>query len=207
MADPLQTVVVGAVAAALGYIVNLGGKTVDQFLQRRAARKTSLIELQSHLLASQAAFKAQVSIRDRLTSEIKLSMPQLASLGYDEILAQGFPHLNDDQKRKHGLIRAYTVSAIKPLNTAMTDWLKQDRDFKYKADSLGIALQKLEAHLVLWHAKYVFWIEGHPERALVYLADEEKQGVGFPSGIEKLVVNRTSGRNTAGFRLMNVPKV
>jgi hypothetical protein len=36
-------------------------------------------------------------------------------------------------------------------------------------------------------AKYDFWIPDHPERVLVYLADESHQGVGFPTGIEELV--------------------
>ncbi len=197
MADPLQTAVFGAVAAALAYVVNLGGRSIDQLLVRRAARKTSLIDLQSHLLASQSAFQVQSALRDRLTDEIAQFMPQLANLGYDEILAQGFPFLTDDQKRVHGLIRVYTMKAIKPLNEAMSAWLKQDHDFKHKADRLGFALQRLEAHLALWHAKYDFWMESHPERALVYLADEENHGVGFPVGIEKLVVERTSNGKSA----------
>jgi hypothetical protein len=31
------------------------------------------------------------------------------------------------------------------------------------------------------------WIPHHPKHALVYLADEKKHGVGFPSGIEVLI--------------------
>jgi len=45
---------------------------------------------------------------------------------------------------------------------------------------LAVFLAQLEAHLVLWVAKYEAWISDQPEHALVFLADEEKHGVGFP---------------------------
>ncbi len=194
MADPFQAVAIGAATAALGYVVNLAGRSVDQYILRRSARKSSLIDLQSQLLASKSAFIAQAKLRNRLSEEVEKAMPGLAGLGYDEMLADAYPNMTDEQKRSYGLIRAYTVKAIKPLNEAMSAWLKLDRDFKHKTDKLGFALQDLEAHLVLWHAKYEFWIPDHPERALVYLADEEKHGVGFPSGIEDLVMEKTARR-------------
>jgi hypothetical protein len=42
-------------------------------------------------------------------------------------------------------------------------------------------------HLRLWHAKYEAWIPGHPRHALVYLADEEQHGIGFPGGLDQVV--------------------
>lgn len=197
MADPFQAVAIGAATAALGYVVNLAGRSVDQYILRRSARKSSLIDLQSQLLASKSAFIVQAKLRNRLSDEVEKAMPELAGLGYDEMLADAYPNMTEEQKRTHGLIRAYTVKAIKPLNEAMSVWLKLDRDFKHKTDKLGFALQDLEAHLVLWHAKYEFWIPDHPERTLVYLADEERHGVGFPSGIEDLVMEKTARRTKA----------
>ena len=194
MADPYQPVLIGAATAVLAYVVNLAGKSIDQFLLRRASKASSLIDLQSHLLASRSAYLAQVAIRNRLASEISHDLPEFSDFGYDDMFAAAFPKLPEDQKHRHGLIRAYTVKAIKPLNDAMTAWLKQDRDFKHQPDKLGLALQNLEAHLVLWQAKYDFLIPDHPERTLVYLADEEQHGVGFPTGIEDLVLARTQKR-------------
>jgi len=45
----------------------------------------------------------------------------------------------------------------------------------------------LQAHLLLWLAKYEIWIPASPEHALVYLADEKEHGVGFPRGLDELV--------------------
>ena len=197
MPDPLQALAIGAATAALGYVVNLAGRSVDQYIIRRAARMSSLIDLQSQLLASRSAFIVQARIRNQLCAEIAKANPKLAGLGYDEMLADAYPAMTEVQKRSHGLIRAYTVKAIKPLNEAMSAWLKQDREFKHRKDKLGLALQNLEAHLVLWHAKYEFWVPDHPERTLVYLADEERHGVGFPTGIEDLVMEKTAKSSKA----------
>ena len=51
----------------------------------------------------------------------------------------------------------------------------------------GIA--ELQTHLILWNAKYDIWITDHPERALVYMVDEQAHGIGFPSGIDEAVTN------------------
>jgi hypothetical protein len=50
----------------------------------------------------------------------------------------------------------------------------------HRFGSLAHFLAQLEAHLILWVAKYEAWIPDHPQHALVFLADEERQGVGFP---------------------------
>ena len=73
----------------------------------------------------------------------------------------------------------------------MLDWLAKDTFFKAKSDELGFALRKLEAHLILWCSKYEYWIPNRPEGALVYLNDREKHGVGFPIGIESLILKAT----------------
>jgi hypothetical protein len=75
----------------------------------------------------------------------------------------------------------------------MSEWLKNDRLFKdvnqktAARKELAEQLRTLELHLNLWHAKYEMWIPNEPKHALVYLADEEQHGVGFPSGIEQTV--------------------
>jgi hypothetical protein len=54
---------------------------------------------------------------------------------------------------------------------------------------LAQLLGQLETHLILWHAKYAAWIPNNPEHALVYMADESKHGLGFPSGIDEEVAH------------------
>lgn len=53
------------------------------------------------------------------------------------------------------------------------------------AAELSELLNQLDAHLLLWLAKYEGWIPNRPDHALVYLADEEEHGLGFPNGIEE----------------------
>jgi hypothetical protein len=53
--------------------------------------------------------------------------------------------------------------------------------------------QSADARSVLWRAKYEFWIPDKPERAIVYMADEQQHGVGFPTGIEVLIARVTGG--------------
>jgi hypothetical protein len=106
--------------------------------------------------------------------------------------------MDEQQKLIHGLIRAYTMNAMRPLNLAMIDWLARDTYFKGhtgtgSADDLASNLQTLEAHLLLWRAKYEFWIPDKPERAIVYMLDEGGHGAGFPTGIEQLIEKVTGG--------------
>ena len=58
---------------------------------------------------------------------------------------------------------------------------------KPEFSKLAAELVKLESHLLLWIAKYKAWIPEHNEHALVYMADENEHGLGFPSGIDERV--------------------
>jgi len=71
-------------------------------------------------------------------------------------------------------------------------WIQDDSYFKAQngegpLGKLAGELAKLELHLILWLAKYEAWIPEFKAHALVYLADEKKHGVGFPSGIDELI--------------------
>lgn len=195
MADSLSLAVFGAFTATAGYFGKLIIEAYVKWSDRRAERQSSLIEMQSYLLASRSVFEAQIKLTRDLCEEIVLDEQSGTSLGYDEMLAKGFKQniLSETQKTQHGLIRAYTEKALLPLNKNMLSWLGKDRYFKNENNDLGAALRKLEAHLVLWLAKYEFWLPDNPERALVFLADEKDHGVGFPTGIEGMILKRTGG--------------
>src|SRR5262249_59899007 len=114
-----------------------------------------------------------------LCKKIGAETPGIRGSSYDEILARGYPRLDERQKLMHGLIRAYTINAMRPLNLGMIEWLTADTYFKGQPgtgtpDDLASNLQTLEAHLLLWRAKYEFWIPEKPERAIVYMADEQQ---------------------------------
>jgi hypothetical protein len=190
--------VLGAVFAALGFV---GKLLVDELMQWRKtvrARQASLVRLQSLLLASRRVFELQAELRDRLCDELTATQRDLPATSYDEILSRGYARATEEQKLLHGLIRQYTISALKPLNRLMCDWLLADDYYKlanHKGDlaELALHLRTLDAHLILWLAKYDHWIPNHPEHALVYMADENMHGAGFPNGIDLLVGRLTGG--------------
>src|SRR5258708_6498609 len=191
MAESVDAAVLGAVLAGLGYVGKIAWDKIDSWLERRAARKSNLVELQSLVLATKAAFLAQAKIRDLLCKELVDSDGTLRGVPYDEVLTKAYSRMSDTQKVQHGLIRSYTSKAIYPLNILILDWLARDHFFKGQDTKLGAALRKLNAHLVLWRAKFDVWIPDKPERALVYLGDERSHGVEFPHEIDELILRET----------------
>jgi hypothetical protein len=190
---------IAAVIAALGYVGKLIVESWRDGLREERERRAKLASLYSLLMASKSVFETQNKLCRVLARQIAAQDSATASLTYDEILSRVYSSGDAVQKALHGLVREYTTGALKPLNKSMLDWL--NRDTYYKLDSSGAALaaklRVLEAHLVLWLAKYDFWIPSHPEHALVYMADENEHGVGFPIGIEDLVQAEVAGDTLA----------
>jgi hypothetical protein len=193
----LGTLLVGALIAAFGYVSKLAIELLSKWEATRRERQARLVALQSLLLASKSVFDIQNAMVGRLCDEIREQHPEIGGT-YDRILASGYAHMNERQKLEHGLIRNYTSSCLLPLNAQMIDWLSADTYYKGAgrrgaAKDLSGALQRLEAHLILWRAKYHFWKPDKPEHAIVYMADEEGHGISFPKGIEALIARITGG--------------
>jgi hypothetical protein len=177
-----------ALIAALGFV----GKTIaDLVLRLREAardRKSRLTELYALLRAGDVAFAVQRELRMRLADRLRGRLPYTAELppGFDRLFAATYADMNDEERQLHSLVRTITVHTFRPLNQSMLEWLRADRYFRAvppshpRLGSLALFLAQLEAHLVLWIAKYEAWIPNQPANALVFLADEEKHGVGFP---------------------------
>lgn len=192
----LGAAVIGAVIAALGYV----GKTILEWWanvrEARNVRRARLIELQSLLRATKVSFVVQNTHANRLTSMIKENHPDFVQLeeGYERIFSKAYDQFMPEERELHGIIRSITVNSLRPANQSLLEWLKNDTYFKAQRQhtktnlgQLAKQLAALEAHLILWHAKYETWIPNTPEHSLVYLADEEAHGIGFPSGIDNLV--------------------
>jgi hypothetical protein len=187
--------VIAAIAAAFGYVTKL---IVEGLSDRRAmarSRRASLITLQSLLRASKTSFEIQIEHARNLQRLLETNHPGLSRPGdgYDRSFARCFDHFTPEEKELHNIIRGITMSALKPTNEAVQNWLKSDTYFKGQLEKSGpyrelaAKLADLEAHLLLWIAKYDVWIPSHPEHALVFLADEENHGIGFPSGMDGAV--------------------
>jgi hypothetical protein len=177
-----------AFIAALGFV---GKTTAELILQVREAardRRSRLTELYALLRAGDAAFAAQRQLIKRLAAQLRSRLPETSALppGVDRLFVATYAVMNEEERQLHALIRAITVHTFRPLNQSLLEWLRTDRYFRATPLShrhlgkLAVFLAQLEAHLVLWVAKYEAWISDQPEHALVFLADEEKHGVGFP---------------------------
>jgi hypothetical protein len=189
--DPVIGAIVAGGLAALGYLGRLLVEAWRDWRSRRAERLARLLELQALLRASKVAFVIQRQLAGRLADGLRAEHP--TDLPGDPGLERMFSHLYDsfsaNDRDLHAVIRGYTVSALHSVNTEMAAWLKSDTSFKTATgnsdDPAGLAeqLHRLEAHLLLWLAKYDAWIPDRPDHALVYLADEERQGLGFQLAI------------------------
>lgn len=199
MATEVYVLLLSTVFALLGFLGKLALEGLREWRERRDARRASLVEIQAILLASKSIFLVQLGLVKELSTHIRSRMPTYTqTMEYDDLLACAFgldDFMTADERDTHAIIRAYTIEAIAPLNKSALDWLKADAFYKTADDELGRALRKLEAHLILWFAKYRFWIEPRPERTLVFLADGKDHGIGFPNGIEDLISHRLISRS------------
>lgn len=182
----LATAVLGAGLAALGYLAKTISELVGGQVAATKARRARLAELLALIRAGDAAFRVQCDVRDRLSKLIVEREPTIANLALDQRFSAAFPSMTPVEQELFDVMRAYTVYTIKPLNDALLRWLAADSDFRIGLPGrsprakLAAYLGDLEAHLLLWQAKYSAWIPDHPERALVYLAGESKHGTPFP---------------------------
>lgn len=182
-----------AALAALGYMGRQLFEWIASVRTANAARHAKLAQLSSLLRATQVAFLIQNDHAKRLKSLIGSNHVDASGAGggYERLFASVFPDFTDEERELHGIIRTITVNALRPTNQALLDWVREDTIFKgHRRGPIGQLarmLSDLEAHLLLWHAKYETWIPDKPHHALVYMADEEAHGLGFPKGIDKAV--------------------
>lgn len=199
MRSALPDAVVGALVAAgiaaLGYVGKLAVQGWQAWRRARAERIARLQHLRSLLRAAQVAFDVQKQQRDRLAKLLDENHPDhgLGGRGYEWLFSGLYEAFTPEERDLHVVIRGYTEHALHPLNKDMLEWLRSDSHYRVASGKTGrdaelaAYLERLEAHLLLWMAKYHAWIANRPEHALVYLADEQKHGLGFPHGIEAAV--------------------
>ena len=177
-----------AFIAALGFVGKTTAELILQVRETARDRRSRLTELYALLRAGDAAYAAQRRLVKRLAAQLRSRLPETSALpaGVDRLLAETYAVMNEEERQLHTLIRAITVHTFRPLNQSLLEWLRTDRYFRATPPAhrhlgkLAVFLAQLEAHLVLWVAKYEAWISDQPEHALVFLADEEEHGVGFP---------------------------
>jgi hypothetical protein len=184
----------GAVLAALGYVAKLFIDSWTRYRDRERERRSQLVQLRSLLNVTRISFAIQHDHVTRLLALLKRRKSALDdSGGFERAFSNEYEGFTPAEKEIHNIIRGLTVHSLRPANSAIRSWLRRDSYFKGQPDGstvrgrLAAELGKLESHLLLWEAKYQVWIPEHPEHALVYLADEQKHGTGFPGNIDRLV--------------------
>lgn len=195
MPEWLGTAIVGAVFAALGYLA----KTIIDW--RKAERKeqaeilSHLLKLQSLLNASYNLFKIQKELAKNLIKLIELNHKDKYQHkdGLEETMTFCYPLMNEEEKELHDIVRAYSEYSLKSVNQSIIDWLNTDKYFitaiieTKSKKKLAAMLTALNTHLILWQAKFAYWIPEHKEHALVYLDDEKNHGLGFPDDLDKTI--------------------
>ena len=193
----LGTAVIGALIALFSFVA----KTLYQWWldlrKERAAKLAALLDLSSLLRAAWITNTVQDAHAKTLYKSLQETHPNGISreYGYDETFSRLFDEFTPAEMELHNLIRGMTIHAIRPINQSMMAWLKNDIYFKTatnaasgkKRQLLADRLLDLEAHLLLWEAKYKTWIPSTPQHALVLLDDEKAHGVAFPFDIEKII--------------------
>lgn len=184
----VRTTLVAAASAVVAY----AWKSWIEVRKRKRKEHSSTIarlqDLESLLNTSRLLFDIQQAQVSRLMKLLKENYPveYVEGQGYDHIMSRCYPKLRDEQKALHGIIRAYTEYSMRRVNETIQRWLDSDNQFKTgqvqssQQEQLADRLRELEMHLLLWHAKFEYWIPNNPEHALVYMADEKAHGLGFP---------------------------
>jgi hypothetical protein len=192
---------VGAIIAALGYVAKMMIEGIAAFRRDRNSRRASVVHLQSLLRASRVSFVIQNELAQRLLADIQRNHPEVATAGgYESAISNAYDKLSREERELHAVIRGYTTAALRPTNMEILQWVKSDSYFKAQHSRAGTVgefarkLGDLEAHLLLWHAKYEAWIPDQPYHALVYLADEQRHGLEFPPSFDNTVKQLVSAQ-------------
>lgn len=194
---------VAALFAVLGFF---GRDFYENWKQERQAEESSLIELRtlaSLLDESLSIYRAQNYQAQQLMKMIWANHADAPKdLGYDDTFYEMHDRLSREEGELQGIIRSTTMNSMRRVNETMSSWLRRNSGFRsddqptHAQSELAKALRALELHLNQWHDKYAATMS-NVRRSLVYLADEDAHGTGFPTGIELLVrhvIDERSGR-------------
>jgi hypothetical protein len=129
----LGTAIVGAVSAIVGFF----GKNLWEWWRKRhesnRQRHARLERLDRLLDESGNLFRSQGAQAQRLVESLARSQPAIIDppgLSLDQIFSRGFAKLSSDEAQLHAIIRGVTATAMKRVNTNMSNWLQDDDWFK-----------------------------------------------------------------------------
>lgn len=172
----------------------------DEARTQQAKELSALVKLSSLLEESYSLFQDQNYKARRLHQMLRENHREEfgercaeKACGFDEAFFVMADLFTNEEAELQQLIRSTTMNSQRRVNSEMMEWLKADASFTPleqptpPRQELAKQLDTLKLHLNLWFDKYQAWIPNDPKRSLVYLADEKRDGVGFPAGIKDTV--------------------
>ena len=184
-------------ASIFGFFAKYGWDYFQAKKQVQKDRIKKLETLKGLLVESGNLFVMQNKLLRRLVSTMsdRLKIQNPDSIGYQSFICDHYEKMDEHERDMHSVIRGTTMNSMKIVNAEMLKWLKEDNEFKINSvkcirdkfgEGVSDQLNQLELHLNLWHDKYAVWMESE-KHCVVYLDDDEKHGVGFPTGIENVI--------------------
>ena len=191
MPEWLLRALISALFAAVGFFGrDIYMRSKQQGIDK-AAELDRLKELSSLLDESYVIFVSQNNQVKRLRNMLLQNHGEKVpvDLSYDDIFYKMYDDFTQEEAELQSIIRSTTINSQRRVNQAMSKWLENDKSFKNSTQHKQLAemLNALGLHLNQWHDKYEAMIPNDKRRSLVYLADEDKHGIRFPQGIEKVV--------------------
>ncbi|AFV00805.1 winged helix-turn-helix domain-containing protein [Simiduia agarivorans] len=171
-------------ALLLSYAIRQSDTLVKPFNSHPAdtAHVTELMrQIQSQLLITKTAFRAQVNRRNQLGQHLQHRLPEFQSMSWEQRLIAAYPQLNQAETFLWEQIRAQTEGPLYKGNRALLTLIDGHPELLNTLPQFA----PLRAHLEVWLAKYHKVFLQYPAMPIVYVGVED--GVPFPSDIDGAV--------------------
>lgn len=185
--------------ALVGFLVKYLWDYYNSRKQLKQERIRKLEDLKAMLEEGKNLFVMQNKLLRRLCNDVCERTKCDASYnanGYEHFLTRNYDVMTEDERDTHSVIRGTTMNSINIVNQELEKWIQADKEFKINSvkelrtiafgAQFAKQLNQLELHLNLWRDKYNVWMNNE-KHCVVYLDDEERHGVGFPTDIEDMV--------------------
>lgn len=185
-------VAIGAAFLLLGYAYRQSDTVTNDPAGHRtnAAHLTDLMhQVQSQLLITKTAFRAQVNRRNQLGQLLQGRLPDFDTMSWEERLVAAHPGLTQDEMFLWQQIRAQTEGPLHKGNLALLTLIDEHPELLITLPQFA----PLRAHLEVWLAKYHTVFLRYPAMPIVYVGVED--GVPFPSEIDQAVDRWLSERD------------
>lgn len=194
----ITILIIGAVLTAIGFLLRPIFQTRQEKRKSRESALLRLKRLEALLDEAYGVFVTQNKQRNRLMKQLRLREEDIlrSGVGYDETFYRLYDKMDEDERELFEIVRGMTRYSMHGVNERIRAWLEENSSVRdmlgrnsQEIEKLDKDLLQLRLHLSAWFAKYHAVFEGNAKRSLVYLNDEKRQGIGFPTSIANSLSN------------------